>query len=497
MVLSNASQALFEQLPEYTMNASPNKLTILARKRRQVASPEIKAESMSEMPLDSQILHDGSNMLPGQAQNYDMGDLHYANAHGLFDINQAFPSPATPNTLHSAFPQAEPPSFPTSGSPNLNQQSFPLADLSAMMFPNPDPFAYPTQPVGDGYELYASTMANGAATSGSNGAAFPYQSSTPTDLRVMQSASAAAASANASTTGGAVFMPPSSTFLLHAGAGAAGSPTDPHPDVQLLGPLPMYLMQGASPSSPRANGATALSGSVAASAVGGVATAASSSPLSASPTSAAAAAAARRRSTAPNSAGATPSQSAKFFAPPPPTIQQPATASMVASAAAAQAQAVAPNINLDALLGGEEWAGLPADRRGGSGGGGGSVFVNPRTLVPREGAFTVRGKMFGATSMAARQQQQQQQAQHQAQQHQHQQQQAQQSQQQHQVQQQQQQLQQQQQIQQQQQLQQQQQIQHLQQQQQQQQGQGVSPVQPDVRFGDLAPGMLGWGLEGF
>ena len=33
-------------------------------------------------------------------------------------------------------------------------------------------------------------------------------------------------------------MPPSSTFLLHGGAGAVGSPTEPHPDVQLLGPLP-------------------------------------------------------------------------------------------------------------------------------------------------------------------------------------------------------------------------------------------------------------------
>jgi hypothetical protein len=111
-------------------------------------------------------------------------------------------------------------------SPNLNDQGFPLADLSAMMFPSSDPFAYPNQSVApaQSYDQLLKNLGDDPA--------FPYSAS----LEALRLQRAMGGSANG-------FMPPSTTFMM--GAQAPDFPNNDS-DVQLLGPMAPYLMQGSS-----------------------------------------------------------------------------------------------------------------------------------------------------------------------------------------------------------------------------------------------------------
>jgi hypothetical protein len=286
--------------------------------------PTLSAQSKTS-PLPT------SQKLPNTS--YDMGDLQYASAHGFFDIGQNYQS--TPDRTISATFSPQQDAF--SQSPLISQSNFPLADLSSMMFPNPeDPFAYPSQSAEFNYE----TLLKG--TNGNDAINYPF--APPTEKEQLP------------RTG---FIPPSSTFMY------AGGPSDQHmasqyEDVPLLGPMPAYMMQGSrnldSPTT-------------------------ASLPISSNPT-----------------ANGSPSQQQmqnndnKFFTN------------------------GVPNVNLDALLGGEEWNGLPADRNAM-----GSAFASSAPM--NEGPF----RKTGGASSAQRQPNQ----------------------------------------------------------------------QSSVQFQDLAPGMLGWGLEGF
>lgn len=120
-------------------------------------------------------------------------------------------------------------SFPTSPS-NFADQSFPLADLSAMMFPSADPFAYPNQTAAP-----AQTYNNLLKNLGDD-PSFPFPA-TLDELRMQRDA------------GSNTFVPPSSTFMFGDGNGMDGQSNDN--EVQLLGPMPAYMMQGG--AAPRNN----------------------------------------------------------------------------------------------------------------------------------------------------------------------------------------------------------------------------------------------------
>lgn len=158
------------------------------------------------------------NTLP---QNFDLGDIQYADAHGFFDIRS--PSLSSPS-MQNFPPQVTPSKSTFDNSPQL-PENFPLADLSAMMFPNPDPLAYPNQ-AGPNSDLnYESLFKNMTSANPSCSAMFP----TPS---LPQSSSDSAG-----------FMPPSSTFMYGTSSNT-NQPFSQDGDVPLLGPMPMYMMQG-------------------------------------------------------------------------------------------------------------------------------------------------------------------------------------------------------------------------------------------------------------
>ena len=210
---------------------------------------------------------------------------------------------ATTPSLSSGYSQQQDSSFSTSPQQDLNdQQSFPLADLSAMMFPSADPFAYPNQPSGTD-QTYDNLLKN----LGSN-PSFPF----PAQLEALRMQRI-----NGSNNG---FVPPSSTFMFASSNGT--DQTSPHDaDVQLLGPMPMYLMQGGSAQQHQHQQNQQLQHDFA-------------SPSASCPTTPSLANTIHRQ---PRSQAATN----KYFPGNGP-----------------------PNMNLDQLLGGEEWAGLPTDRTG-------------------------------------------------------------------------------------------------------------------------------------
>lgn len=293
---------------------------------------------------DQKLNIDGQSTLktPQARHSFDLGDLQYANAHGFFDINQNYPNTQPPLVPNFSTPQEQ--TF--SGSPSLPQTNFPLADLSAMMFPNPeDPFAYPSQSTDLNYDMLMKNM-NRAGTEN-----FPF--SMPMDGDRLQRNG---------------FVPPSSTFMFTGGSGEQQTPTQDS-DVQLLGPMPMYMMQGASsidspvtPSLQMSSGTGTTNGS----------------PVR-----------------PPQLQSSRNEHNIKFYPTGP------------------------PNVNLDSLLDGEEWTGLPTDRSALN------TFVSSNTVNVNDGMFRKR-------SAIGQQQHQRQQEQ-----------------------------------------------------------------QQSLQFQDLAPGMLGWGLEGF
>jgi hypothetical protein len=199
-------------------------------------------------------------------------------------------------------------SFPASPT-GFSEQSFPLADLSAMMFPSADPFAYPNQTAApaQSYDELIKNLGNDPS--------FPYPS-TLEEMRLQRE------------TGTNGFVPPSSTFVFNNGNGTDHSHHH-EGDVQLLGPMPMYLMQGGPSVNqmevPHAGTNESFTNNV-----------------------------------------------EQFRRPPQPQTYGPSTA----------------NVNLDQLLGGEEWAGMHTERNMSSMG---SMFTPP--AVSRNGAQPFTGKL--------------------------------------------------------------------------------------------------------
>lgn len=113
-------------------------------------------------------------------------------------------------------------SFPASPI-DQKEQNFPLADISAVMFPSADPVEYPNQNPAAGAQSYDDILKSLASDP-----SFPFPTSL-NELRVQRAAGA----------GG--FVPPSSTFMFNNGeSGEQNQIYDA--DMQLLGPMPAYMM---------------------------------------------------------------------------------------------------------------------------------------------------------------------------------------------------------------------------------------------------------------
>lgn len=115
-------------------------------------------------------------------------------------------------------------SFPASPV-DAKDQNFPLADISAVMFPSADPVEYPHQNAAPGAQSYDDILKSLASDP-----TFPF----PTSLNELRMHRAG---------GAGTFVPPSSTFMHNEG-------NDQNQmydvDVQLLGPMPAYMMHNGS-----------------------------------------------------------------------------------------------------------------------------------------------------------------------------------------------------------------------------------------------------------
>jgi hypothetical protein len=141
----------------------------------------------------------------------------------FYDLAQSIPMEISSTPSLSSGISARQESFPASPS-TFPDQSFPLADLSAMMFPSTDPFAYPNQTAAPA-QTYDNLLKNLG-----NDPSFPFPA-TLEELRMQRDA------------GSNTFVPPSSTFMFNNGNGMDGNQSNDN-DVQLLGPMPAYMMQG-------------------------------------------------------------------------------------------------------------------------------------------------------------------------------------------------------------------------------------------------------------
>jgi hypothetical protein len=238
----------------------------------------------------------------------------FSNNPNMYDFGQsiAVESASTPSLSSGISHRQE--SFPASPT-GFSDQNFPLADLSAMMFPSADPFAYPNQTAApaQSYDELIKNLGNDPS--------FPYPS-TLDDMRVQRD------------TGPSGFVPPSSTFVF---SNENGNDHNSHHegDVQLLGPMPMYLMQGG----PSVN---------------------------------------QQREVRPNGNNGNYTNNIGHF-------QRPSQPQTYGPSAA--------NVNLDQLLGGEEWAGMHADRNMANIG---SMFTP--SAISRDGTQPFTGKMAARDS---------------------------------------------------------------------------------------------------
>ena len=174
--------------------------------------------------------HSQSNSLQNiqsASQSFDYGDLQYTSLHGFFSLNQTLTPQSAPTPFLSGFPQSQPDLAFSTAPREVYDNNFPLTDLSTVMFPSPDPLAYPNQASATD-QLYESMLRDLG-----NDASFPF----PAQLEALRNQPI-----NGSSPG---FVPLSFTFMFN-GTNSGEQNINPETDVQLLGPMPMYLIQGSS-----------------------------------------------------------------------------------------------------------------------------------------------------------------------------------------------------------------------------------------------------------
>ncbi|TLD36974.1 hypothetical protein E2P81_ATG02756 [Venturia nashicola] len=245
--------ALFEQLPERISRSRQGSMA--ARKRKTEPSPHdlnsnsahgenhTKKDMMLGAALEATPKR--ANTFPNGSPGMDKAQAYPTTGHSFQGLDTMYPqssnasfydptqlmpvdTESTPSLSSGVSARQE--SFPASPS-TFVEQNFPLADLSAMMFPSADPFAYPNQtaPPAQTYDNLLKNLGDDPS--------FPFPA-TLDELRMQRNA------------GSNTFVPPSSTFMFNNGNGMDGQSNDN--DVQLFGPMPAYMMQGG--AAPRSNG---------------------------------------------------------------------------------------------------------------------------------------------------------------------------------------------------------------------------------------------------
>ncbi|KAF2477020.1 uncharacterized protein BDR25DRAFT_309339 [Lindgomyces ingoldianus] len=250
---------IFERLPKTVKHSGP---FASSKKRRQGSSPQSIQSRPSLFKQDPELIEMGprrASTFPESMPNSKRTSLgHSLPISGTHLANLGVDSPYGQSTSQSSsdFFDPTPSLTPTStGTSNLSgfslpqthtplqgpTQSYPstsltntvvdptglnvpVSDVSAMMFPSADPFAYPNQPM--------TTFEN------NNLQNFEPKTSSPSRSNLGFQASGVDMKSHPATFG------PSS----HPKGNVPIDPRAPHPsdnDVQLFGPMPMYLMQGA------------------------------------------------------------------------------------------------------------------------------------------------------------------------------------------------------------------------------------------------------------
>ncbi|KAF2744844.1 hypothetical protein M011DRAFT_448672 [Sporormia fimetaria CBS 119925] len=244
---------IFERLPERIKNTQ-NVQNMANKKRRQGSSPHVlqsrpamdrnelaaaslrRASTFPETMPDSKRTAGITMAVPPHPLGNFAGDVAYGHpppqsTPRFFETAPGLPSPRAPQLgAYGVPPGPVPPQHtglafaaaPLGGNYMGANLNVPLSDVNAMMFPSTDPFAYPNQPM------------------------TTFENSRPQDFREEASPSVEAMPFGAS-----------SDAAHNNGGFATGvmptmGPRRPADnDVELVGPMPMYLMQGAQQQGPR------------------------------------------------------------------------------------------------------------------------------------------------------------------------------------------------------------------------------------------------------
>lgn len=284
-------QNIFEQLPERLKRGR-----MAANRKRRQDSPAIppmqkpvvcKTESDSDTkprrastfpealqnPLTKRSSFPHSLPLSQQHLSHLSLDSPYAasptlSTHDFFDTTPSLtPTSTFASTFNFTVPHHTPqqaPSHSFPATPITNSfldpagLNVPLPDMSAMMFPSADPFAYPNQPMttfeNSGFPFKDTTAATNATANGPN-SSFSYRprsSGSAGDVQGIFGSIAglgngavrpvSANGASGSNSGGGGGSITGVNGGVNGGAAGVGLADN---DVQLFGPMPMYLMQGA------------------------------------------------------------------------------------------------------------------------------------------------------------------------------------------------------------------------------------------------------------
>jgi hypothetical protein len=200
-------QTLFEQLPERLTSARSG--SIISKNKRPAPSPNRAATQSSRSipdlpPLEPVGLNQRATTFPVARSIYDTNSRFRANTVSSPNLRQSFQDVISPADLSFASTPTSSSADPTARHPEFNiPQAFGstdfFPDLSAMMFPSGDPFAYPNQPMTEFENIKQENIAD------------------------VQNSPAAAMFLSNGTTGSGIYD---------------------DLEGQLFGPIPPYLMQG-------------------------------------------------------------------------------------------------------------------------------------------------------------------------------------------------------------------------------------------------------------
>lgn len=234
-------QSIFDKLPEVVKRGGELPET---KKRRQASSPQSMHARPTALKQDSDFIAMGirrastfpESMPPNSKTSLPLSQAHLANlgidrysssapSSGYFDVTPSLTSTsATTSSLGSFGLVSGPhsrPDQPFAGSPltTVADASGLNVDINSLMFPSADPLAYPNQPM--------------TTFEDSHPQAYQFKHGSPTMAQLPPQYT------------GVDMKPSPAPYTGSPLANVAAAPRRPDNEVQLLGPMPMYLMQGA------------------------------------------------------------------------------------------------------------------------------------------------------------------------------------------------------------------------------------------------------------